>query len=61
MKEEEKEEFIKSVEDLLTLIDEGVLVRDISRDDDFSYYVQQGLRITQVLSAIQRNLEVAKK
>ena len=53
-------EFIESVENLLKLIDEGVLVRDISKDNDFSCYAQQGLRIVKVLSDITRNLEKAK-
>jgi hypothetical protein len=54
-------EFIKSVEELLELIEDGTLVRDISKDDDFVYFTKQGLRITKILSDVTRNLQIIKE
>jgi hypothetical protein len=54
------EKLIKAVDDLLDLIEEGVLVRDISHDDDFSYYTKQALRIVNVLSDVTKEIKEAK-
>lgn len=52
--------FIESVEDLLKLIDDGVLVRDTSGDNDFIYFTNQATRIVKVLGSVQNNLEKIK-
>lgn len=54
-------ELVVSVEKLLKLIDDNDLVRDISRDSDFGFFVKQGVRINNTLVRVQQNLKVVKK
>ena len=53
-------EFIKSVEDLLELIEEGDLVRNTDNDYDFIKFMNQALKITKVLSQVKNNLNKIK-
>lgn len=45
------------VRDLLALMDDGVLIRDTSHDDDYIAYAKQALRITQVIGAAKQLFE----
>ena len=45
---------------VLALLDDGVLVRDISHDDDVMAFMRQGVRITSVLKAAQDALTANK-
>jgi hypothetical protein len=56
----ENERLIKAVDNLLDLIEEGVLVRDTSHDDDFSYYTKQGLHIVDVLADVTQAIKEVK-
>ena len=42
---EELKKFTTSVEDLLKLIEDGILVRDISKDDDGQHFIKSSLRL----------------
>jgi len=53
-------EFIKSVEDLLELIEEGDLVRNTDKDYDFIKFMNRASRITKVLSQVKNNLNKIK-
>ena len=57
---EDIKKHIESVEHLLALIDEGVLVRDTSKDDDFKYFLNQGLEISQTIREVQISLDKLK-
>ena len=51
-------ELLECTKDLLKLIDDGILVRDCSKDDDHSYFIKTGLRLVKVL---HRANETVKK
>jgi len=53
-------ELLEACEGVLELIDEGILVRDTSKDDDFSYFTKQGLRITKYLLKAKQAIKKAK-
>ena len=54
---ETKDELIKSITNLLKLIEDGDLVRDISKDNDFMYFTKQAARISTALIDINKSLE----
>jgi len=54
-------EFIKSVEDLLELIEKRDLVRNTNNDHNFAKFAEQGFRIIKVLSDVRNNLDKIKK
>ena len=46
-------QLLDALKGLYKLVEDGDLVRDSSKDDDISYYIQQGLRITMALKKVQ--------
>jgi hypothetical protein len=58
---EDIKKHIKSVERLLSLIEDGILVRNTSRDDDFKYFMEQGLKIAQTIQEVQVSLDELRK
>ncbi len=54
-------ELLEALEGIIELIDNGVLVRDISEDDSKSYYLKQGLEIVSKLSKAKQAITKATK
>jgi len=54
------EEMLGALKSILGLIEDNNLVRNISKDDDRSYYFRQGLRITRTLAATQEAIARAE-
>ncbi len=52
-------ELLKALQAVFNLIDKGVLVRDISKDDDYSYFLKQGIEIHNVIVLMNEAIEKA--
>lgn len=50
---------LEALQGVLKLIEDNDLVRDISRDANLTYFMQQGCRITNALKAAQDSLTLA--
>jgi len=53
------DELFKALETVFDLIDRGVLVRDISKDSDFSYFTKQGIEISNAVVLINEAIKKA--
>jgi GTP-binding protein EngB required for normal cell division len=47
-------DLIKAIEDLFELFDTNDVVRNTDKDYDFKFFTEQGLRITNVLSRLEK-------
>lgn len=52
-------ELLEALNDFYTLIDSGDLVRDISKDNDFTYFTRQGIRITNAIVSMNEAIKKA--
>ena len=57
--EPDNETIRKALEGLYKLVEDGDLVRNITKDDDFVYFAHQGIRITKAIGAVQAVLAQA--
>lgn len=54
-------ETIEALGDVMKLIDEGLLVRDIKEDGNFAVFMRQSIRIVRVLKRAQDIVERGKE
>lgn len=52
-------EMLEALKALYDLIDDGDLVRNISRDENFEYFTRQGIRITHAIALMKSSIEKA--
>jgi len=52
-------ELLEALNELRNLIDIGYLVRDISKDDNYSYFLKQGLMIKKVIGLMNEAIKKA--
>jgi len=45
------------IKEVMKLIDDGILIRNIDNDGDFMAFVKQGIQLTQILKSAQEILE----
>jgi len=53
-------EMLEALETVYSLINDGDLVRDISRDNDFMYFTNQAIRINNAIVSINEAIKKAK-
>lgn len=56
---EQRNELLSALKELRDLIDIGYLVRDISKDDNYQYFLKQGIAITKALTLTNEAIKKA--
>ena len=54
------DEVVEALKGIFELIENGTLVRDISKDDDMAYFIKQGSEINNKLFAAQQAIKKAE-
>ena len=53
-------ELLEALKGMRRLIENGTLVRDISKDDDMTYFIKQGVEINNTLLAAEQAIKGAE-
>lgn len=53
------DEMLEALNVIRDLIDKGDLIRDISQDDNFNYFIKQGMRITKAVLLMNEAIKKA--
>jgi len=56
---EQRNNLLEALNKLRDLVDNGYLIRDISRDDDYQYFLKQGIAITKALTLTNEAIKKA--